>query len=616
MTQSRRRAVNGAPHAKCFEVEDSSYLTAKECACGLCRGVEYSRSSPQQPVLKEISSLMLKRFLAMFIVAVSAAASHADIYRTVTAFTISEGTATTTHTEQRQWDASSTSGGTGGTTLSAAGNSEADRGQLHSSVSFTNACVSCYQSGSPFGYSVFGGASWYESSATAVTLGPEELLNGVAGYRFNFNIDGTITPSGNSGVFAQLTDFWVQGSNGDDTGEVVWHNSTSGPLSLFLSPTNPLSAFAFEFELDTFASGYNSPGHDITSASVDFANTISLASVDALDANGNVIPGVSLRLGDGTLLGADGFTPAATAPEPSTLIMLGTGLVGAAGALRRRLTKRICLGLLCLAAWTPTHSFADELPPIIANQFLTIIGGSGTSCGGCGVYTGLSDNMYFQPSNHSASNTGFGPNITVSAFSETAGVQTATNRVTYAGSVSTLQTADSRTQIQYEFEILGPSGLVATDFGSSGSVLLRAPIGTPAAESVMTLFEQGNATPVLTAYACAGDTSKLVNKTCSNATNPATSFNISGPLMVEANIPYIVTLFTESYFSASVAVPNAEVYATIDPTITLATDDPRYSLIFSPGVIPDAAAPEPSSIALLGTGLVGIAGAARRRLMV
>jgi hypothetical protein len=42
-------------------------------------------------------------------------------------------------------------------------------------------------------------------------------------------------------------------------------------------------------------------------ATSDFSNTLNFVSLEAVDANGNMIPGVSLEAADGTIFGPDGM---------------------------------------------------------------------------------------------------------------------------------------------------------------------------------------------------------------------------------------------------------------------------------------------------------------------
>ena len=53
----------------------------------------------------------------------------------------------------------------------------------------------------------------------------------------------------------------------------------------------------------------------------------------------------------------------------------------------------------------------------------------------------------------------------------------------------------------------------------------------------------------------------------------------------------------------------------VDPTITLDTDDPAYSMEFSPCLGATSATPEPSSLLLVATGLLGGTGAILRRVL-
>lgn len=69
--------------------------------------------------------------------------------------------------------------------------------------------------------------------------------------------------------------------------------------------------------------------------SIDYSDTATLLSIQGVDANNNVIPGIVLEGGDGSILGSASAT---ATPEPSTLLMMGSGILGLAGIFRRKLS--------------------------------------------------------------------------------------------------------------------------------------------------------------------------------------------------------------------------------------------------------------------------------------
>ena len=107
-----------------------------------------------------------------------------------------------------------------------------------------------------------------------------------------------------------------------------------------------------------------------------------------------------------------------------------------------------------------------------------------------------------------------------------------------------------------------------------------------------------------------GDTA-VVNQVAS--TTGSSSFNINQTVDLSTNTVYNVDMITLVNFTSNITQPPSDFSAVsaLDPSITLATTDPDYSLEFSPGLF--APTPEPGSLILAATGLVGLAEMLRRK---
>lgn len=219
------------------------------------------------------------------------------------------------------------------------------------------------------------------------------------------------------------------------------------------------------------------------------------------------------------------------------------------------------------------------------------------STGAAACYSG------FQPNGQTLSYTGPDNSGTVTGFNSYGTDPSASSSLTFSGNLDQNQFYQAESEVLYRFQVNSATNqTVNVDVSSAGSTSVNHMLGSGSGDLFaqgFLLIYQASGPVLLDQTVCAGG---IPASYCSGVTPGYTgSFSVADTLSVLTNTQYIVDLDTNVGLMAfsNNTVPDLSASSSIDPTITLASTDPAYSLQFSP-----VAAPEPCSLLLVGTGIV------------
>jgi hypothetical protein len=184
--------------------------------------------------------------------------------------------------------------------------------------------------------------------------------------------------------------------------------------------------------------------------------------------------------------------------------------------------------------------------------------------------------------------------------------------LTLSGILDPMVQYRSQSTVDYQFYVSGPANqTVAVTVAGTGSSSVNhlAPNGELlTAEGFLSVYTAGGP-ELLVASTCAGSP---FGSPCFT-TNRSDSFSVDDTLNISTDTVYDVQVLTDvllrSESTIALSPPDLSASATVDPTITLDTTDPAYSLDFSPAPVP-----EPSTILLSAPCLAfGLLALQRRR---